>query len=107
MESHGLLPVPIFINGVEAHTIVRDVLTSVKEDAATRESSYRAQDAASVDFDFEVSAKAAEVVQGEEIGVGVHDEGHLVHNAFMHLKNGGDVNLGVFGCVALCPRSGE
>ena len=49
MEAEGLLPVPIFINGVEAHTIVRDVLTSVKEEADTRESSYRAQDAASVD----------------------------------------------------------
>ena len=49
MESHGLLPVPIFINGVEAHTIVRDVLTSVKEEAGTRETSYRPQDAASVD----------------------------------------------------------
>ena len=49
MEAEGLLPVPIFINGVEAHTIVRDVLTSVKEEAATRETSYRPQDAASVD----------------------------------------------------------
>ena len=49
MERQGLLPVPIFINGVEAHTIVRDVLTSVKEEAAARESSYRPEDAASVD----------------------------------------------------------
>jgi len=28
MEGRGLIPVPIFINGVEAHTIVRDLLTS-------------------------------------------------------------------------------
>lgn len=31
MESDGLIPVPIFINGVEAHTIVRDLLTSGPE----------------------------------------------------------------------------
>ena len=55
MEAEGLLPVPIFINGVEAHTIVRDVLTSVKEETAvldgrtTRDTSYRPQEAASVD----------------------------------------------------------
>ena len=28
MEKDGLFPVPIFINGVEAHTVVRDLLTS-------------------------------------------------------------------------------
>jgi magnesium chelatase subunit H len=28
MEQDGILPIPIFINGVEAHTIVRDLLTS-------------------------------------------------------------------------------
>jgi magnesium chelatase subunit H len=31
LEAEGLRPLPIFINGVEAHTIVRDVLTSVHE----------------------------------------------------------------------------
>jgi magnesium chelatase subunit H len=31
MEAQGILPIPIFINGVEAHTIVRDLLTSEKE----------------------------------------------------------------------------
>jgi magnesium chelatase subunit H len=31
LEAEGLIPLPIFINGVEAHTIVRDVLTSVHE----------------------------------------------------------------------------
>ena len=31
MEEEGILPVPIFINGVEAHTIVRDLLTSEYE----------------------------------------------------------------------------
>jgi magnesium chelatase subunit H len=34
LEKEGLLPVPIFINGVEAHTIVRDQLTSSSEQAA-------------------------------------------------------------------------
>lgn len=31
MEKDGLIPVPIFINGVEAHTVVRDLLTSSHE----------------------------------------------------------------------------
>ncbi|KAG2423878.1 hypothetical protein HXX76_014932 [Chlamydomonas incerta] len=31
LEAEGLLPVPIFINGVEAHTVVRDLLTSSHE----------------------------------------------------------------------------
>ena len=31
MEESGLRPVPIFINGVEAHTIVRDLLTTDHE----------------------------------------------------------------------------
>lgn len=31
MEQDGLIPVPIFINGVEAHTVVRDLLTSSHE----------------------------------------------------------------------------
>eukprot|EP00850_Spirogloea_muscicola_P001632 SM000006S19397 [mRNA] locus=s6:517747:530754:+ [translate_table: standard] len=30
-EKEGIKPVPIFINGVEAHTVVRDLLTSVHE----------------------------------------------------------------------------
>lgn len=34
MESQGVLPVPIFINGVEAHTVVRDQLTSAAQQAA-------------------------------------------------------------------------
>ena len=34
MEAQGLLPVPIFINGVEAHTVVRDLLTSRWEQEA-------------------------------------------------------------------------
>jgi magnesium chelatase subunit H len=33
MESEGLIPVPVFINGVEAHTVVRDQLTSEHEQA--------------------------------------------------------------------------
>ncbi|GFR42159.1 hypothetical protein Agub_g3011 [Astrephomene gubernaculifera] len=31
LEAEGLLPVPIFINGVEAHTVVRDLLTTQHE----------------------------------------------------------------------------
>jgi magnesium chelatase subunit H len=31
MEAQKILPIPIFINGVEAHTIVRDLLTSEHE----------------------------------------------------------------------------
>ena len=34
LEKEGLVPVPIFINGVEAHTVVRDALTSAAEVAA-------------------------------------------------------------------------
>lgn len=37
MEAHGLRPVPIFINGVEAHTIVRDQLTTDHEATLRRE----------------------------------------------------------------------
>lgn len=36
MEQQGLCPVPIFITGVEAHTIVRDLLTSSNEQDLTR-----------------------------------------------------------------------
>lgn len=34
LEDEGLVPVPVFINGVEAHTVVRDQLTSATEQAA-------------------------------------------------------------------------
>ena len=37
MEQQGILPVPVFINGVEAHTIVRDWLTSDDELAQLRQ----------------------------------------------------------------------
>mmetsp|Transcript_27930 Transcript_27930/g.78984 ORF Transcript_27930/g.78984 Transcript_27930/m.78984 type:complete len:1563 (-) Transcript_27930:449-5137(-) len=36
MEAEGVIPVPVFINGVEAHTIVRDQLTSADELQAIR-----------------------------------------------------------------------
>ena len=55
MEAQGIIPVPIFINGVEAHTIVRDILTSksetqqVAQGKVNREASYRPFDAAEVD----------------------------------------------------------
>jgi magnesium chelatase subunit H len=31
MEANGICPVPVFINGIESHTIVRDLLTSEHE----------------------------------------------------------------------------
>lgn len=31
LEAQGLLPLPVFINGVEAHTVVRDLLTTEAE----------------------------------------------------------------------------
>ncbi len=32
--QEGIIPVPVFINGVEAHTVVRDLLTSSCEQRA-------------------------------------------------------------------------
>lgn len=55
MEGQGVLPIPIFINGVEAHTIVRDMLTSqheidgVARGSITRDSTYQPAVAARVD----------------------------------------------------------
>jgi magnesium chelatase subunit H len=55
MEQDGLLPIPIFINGVEAHTIVRDLLTSnheqklVRDRKLRRDSTYQPSQAVSVD----------------------------------------------------------
>jgi magnesium chelatase subunit H len=55
MEGLGLLPIPIFINGVEGHTIVRELLTSnTKEDmvrtgAVKREPTFQAGKAVKVD----------------------------------------------------------
>lgn len=55
MEEQGLIPVPIFINGVEAHTIVRDLLTSEYETKQVslgklqRESTYLSAKAVKVD----------------------------------------------------------
>lgn len=37
LEKGGLVPVPIFINGVEAHTVVRDLLTTEAEMEKERE----------------------------------------------------------------------
>jgi len=41
VEKNGIIPIPIFINGVEAHTVVRDLLTSrsVSEKSAIRSNS--------------------------------------------------------------------
>jgi magnesium chelatase subunit H len=55
MEAQGILPIPIFINGVEAHTIVRDLLTSEKElhsvarGVVKRDQTYQASKAVIVD----------------------------------------------------------
>lgn len=55
IEKQGVIPIPIFINGVEAHTIVRDLLTSEHEAELvslgkfTRDSTYQSKKAASVD----------------------------------------------------------
>jgi magnesium chelatase subunit H len=55
VEEQGLLPIPIFINGVEAHTIVRDLLTSshemnkAKKGQLRRDSTYQPDKAVSVD----------------------------------------------------------
>ncbi|KAG1670953.1 hypothetical protein FOA52_011388 [Chlamydomonas sp. UWO 241] len=56
MESEGVIPIPIFINGVEAHTVVRDLLTTTYEQAniaaGRREGvspTLRSRDAATVD----------------------------------------------------------
>ena len=55
MEDQGLFPIPIFINGVEAHTIVRDLLTSrheidgVDRGAIKRDGTYQPYGATRVD----------------------------------------------------------
>ncbi|KAL3785627.1 hypothetical protein ACHAW5_003407 [Stephanodiscus triporus] len=41
MEESDIIPVPVFINGVEAHTIVRDQLTSTAERAAPKKDGNR------------------------------------------------------------------
>ena len=55
MEADGIIPIPVFINGVEAHTIVRDMLTSdheingVATGAIVRDTTYQPSQAAKVD----------------------------------------------------------
>jgi magnesium chelatase subunit H len=55
MEDQGILPIPIFINGVEAHTIVRDLLTSshettmVSRSQLARESTFQPKKAVTID----------------------------------------------------------
>jgi magnesium chelatase subunit H len=55
MEQQGIIPVPIFINGVEAHTIVRDLLTSqdeirqVERGVVQRAKTFQARKAGKVD----------------------------------------------------------
>ena len=55
MEKDHIIPVPIFINGVEAHTIVRDLLTSdyeekqVQKGIIHRDTTYQAVNAVKVD----------------------------------------------------------
>jgi magnesium chelatase subunit H len=55
MEAQGIIPIPIFINGVEAHTIVRDLLTTEHEirevtlGKSIRDSTYQPSKAVAVD----------------------------------------------------------
>lgn len=55
MEADGIIPIPVFINGVEAHTIVRDLLTSdyeisgVAAGTIVRDTTYQPSQAAKVD----------------------------------------------------------
>lgn len=55
MEAQGIIPIPIFINGVEAHTIVRDLLTSnhelqgVWKGKIFRDSTYQSEKTVKVD----------------------------------------------------------
>jgi magnesium chelatase subunit H len=55
MEAQGIIPIPIFINGVEAHTIVRDLLTTESEiqqvaiGKLVRDSTYQSSKAAVID----------------------------------------------------------
>ncbi len=55
VEADGIIPIPVFINGVEAHTIVRDVLTSdheingVAKGTIVRDTTYQPSQAAKVD----------------------------------------------------------
>jgi len=55
MEASGIFPIPVFINGVEAHTIVRDLLTSqyeidgVAKGTIVRDNTYVPSKAARVD----------------------------------------------------------
>ena len=71
MEGAGLRPVPIFINGVEAHTVVRDLLTSRDEAAALAGGAARPQglrkDAIVVRADSCVAARLRPLVGGAAI----------------------------------------
>jgi magnesium chelatase subunit H len=55
MEAQGIIPIPIFINGVEAHTIVRDLLTSdhelqgIRKGKIFRDSTYQSEKAVKVE----------------------------------------------------------
>ena len=63
MEKENVIPVPIFINGVEAHTIVRDYLTShyeitqVSRGNLRRPKTYKDRQAVRVDAIVNVSAE--------------------------------------------------
>ena len=55
LEKEGIIPIPVFINGVEAHTIVRDWLTSEHEISGVnsgqiqRDTTYKSNEAVSID----------------------------------------------------------
>jgi magnesium chelatase subunit H len=88
LEGQGILPIPIFINGVEAHTIVRDLLTSTHEikgvanGKIVRDSSYQSSKAARVDAI--VSTIGFPLVGGP---AGSMEAGRNVHVAETLLRN--------------------
>lgn len=88
LEAEGILPVPIFINGVEAHTIVRDLLTSqheiegVARGTIVRDKTY--QSAKAVRVDGIVSTIGFPLVGGP---AGSMEAGRNVHVANMLLRN--------------------
>ena len=88
LEAQGILPIPIFINGVEAHTIVRDLLTSAHEmdgvahGTIVRDRTYQPSKAAQVDAI--VSTIGFPLVGGP---AGSMEAGRNVHVAETLLRN--------------------
>jgi hypothetical protein len=75
MEAEGLRPLPIFINGVEAHTVVRDQLTSVYESRRPRPQGL-SRDAVQVRFVYWVKSCKWQLVTGRPV-VSIYPLAHL------------------------------